>query len=104
MDELTIASNLDPLSVATTAWLGKTALRVGRFGTAIDYANEALDEVPQRIDAFSTIAQAYRMAGEPKEAADAAARYARLARIAAALKHHPRWAALENAVHLPDVQ
>ncbi|MBV9718936.1 MAG: winged helix-turn-helix domain-containing protein [Candidatus Eremiobacteraeota bacterium] len=66
--ELTIAAQLDPLSVATTAWLGTTAYLERHYRDAIAYANETLDLSPQRSDAYETLGLAYEALGDDARA------------------------------------
>ncbi|HYL27882.1 MAG TPA: winged helix-turn-helix domain-containing protein [Candidatus Nitrosotalea sp.] len=62
--ELTVAAQLDPLSVATTAWLGMTAYYEHRYQDAIAYARETIDLSPQRPDAYETLGLAYQALGD----------------------------------------
>jgi DNA-binding winged helix-turn-helix (wHTH) protein/Tfp pilus assembly protein PilF len=74
--ELEVASKLDPLSVATTAWLGSAAYADRRFADAIVYSRQALELAPKRVDALTTIGQAYEARGEFRMAVDAFERLA----------------------------
>jgi tetratricopeptide (TPR) repeat protein len=67
--ELTTAAQLDPLSVATTAWLGTTAYLERHYRDAIGYARETLDLSPQRDDAYVTLGLAYEAFGDDARAA-----------------------------------
>ena len=58
------AAGLDPLSVATTARLSEAAYLSGRYAAAIRYANETVDEAPQRYEAFETLGLAYEARGQ----------------------------------------
>jgi DNA-binding winged helix-turn-helix (wHTH) protein/Tfp pilus assembly protein PilF len=69
--ELQKASNLDPLSVATTHWLGQTAYLERHYDDAISYAHQVLDLSPQLYDAFETLGLAYEARGENQQAIDA---------------------------------
>ncbi len=69
--ELAVAAQLDPLSVATTAWLGDAAYLERRYTDAIAYARETLDLSPTRKDAYETLGLAYEALGETSRAADA---------------------------------
>ena len=59
LHELELAADLDPLSVATTAWLGSAAYMDRRFDQAIAYSRQVLDLVPNRLDAYAIIGEAY---------------------------------------------
>lgn len=66
--ELDKAAELDPLSVATTAWLSTAAYFERRYGDAIAYARETLDLSPERSDAYVTLGLAYEALGDPARA------------------------------------
>ncbi len=63
LKELQTAADLDPLSVATTAWLSEAAYFARRYGDAIAYARQTLDLSPKRIDAYETMGLAYEALG-----------------------------------------
>jgi DNA-binding winged helix-turn-helix (wHTH) protein/tetratricopeptide (TPR) repeat protein len=67
--ELAKAAQYDPLSVATTAWLGTTAYLERHYRDAISYARETLDLSPQRYDAYETLGLAYEALGDRPRAA-----------------------------------
>jgi DNA-binding winged helix-turn-helix (wHTH) protein/Flp pilus assembly protein TadD len=66
--ELDKAAQLDPLSVATTAWLGTAAYLERRYGDAIAYARETLDLSPERSDAYETLGLSYEALGDESRA------------------------------------
>ncbi len=66
--ELSTAAQLDPLSVATTAWLGSAAYLAGRYDDALAYARETLDLSPERSDAYQILGLAYEALGDQTEA------------------------------------
>ncbi len=68
--ELRLAAQLEPLSVATTAWLGTTAYLERHYSEAIGYARETLDLSPQRDDAYETLGLAYEALGDVPRAAE----------------------------------
>jgi tetratricopeptide (TPR) repeat protein len=80
---------LDPLSVATTSWLGDAAYLEHRYDDAIAYARETLDLSPQRHDAYQTLGLAYEALGDRERALQA---YRQLARQCASCR--PQAAAL----------
>src|ERR1700751_4225744 len=61
--QLVLAARLDPLSVATIAWLGSAAFHDQRYREAILYANMALELSPARMDALAIIGQSYAALG-----------------------------------------
>ncbi len=63
LKELQTAADLDPLSVATTAWLSEAAYFARRYRDAIAYARQTLDLSPKRIDAYETMGLAYEALG-----------------------------------------
>jgi DNA-binding winged helix-turn-helix (wHTH) protein/Flp pilus assembly protein TadD len=67
--ELSKAAQLDPLSVATVAWLGTTAYLERRYADAISYSRETLDLSPERYDAYETLGLAYEALGDEPRAA-----------------------------------
>ena len=69
--ELQKASNLDPLSVATTHWLGQTAYLERHYDDAISYERQVLDLSPQLYEAFETLGLAYQARGDDRQAIDA---------------------------------
>ncbi len=73
--QLKIAADLDPLSVATTAWLGSAAYVSRRYGDAIAFSRQALELAPQRTDALMTIGEAYEAQGNTTRAIAAFKRY-----------------------------
>ncbi len=75
--ELARAAQLDPLSVATAAWLSNAAYLERRYGDAIAYARETLDLSPGRGDAYETLGLAYEALGERSRAEDAFERLSR---------------------------
>ncbi len=62
--ELQKSAQLDPLSVATTIWLGQAAYLSHRYGAAIGYSREAIDFSPLGREAFATMGLAYEARGE----------------------------------------
>lgn len=76
--ELDKAAQLDPLSVATTAWLGTAAYLERRYGDAVAYAHETLDLSPQRSDAYETLGLSYEALGDDSRAIVALQRLAQV--------------------------
>lgn len=66
--ELQKASNLDPLSVATTHWLGQTAYLERHYDDAISYERQVLDLSPQLYEALETLGLAYEARGDDRQA------------------------------------
>ncbi|MEO6913311.1 MAG: winged helix-turn-helix domain-containing protein, partial [Candidatus Baltobacteraceae bacterium] len=64
MHELQTAANLEPVSVATFAWLGQAAYFDRRFSDALGYEQEALDLSPKRADALVIMGMAYEQLGQ----------------------------------------
>ncbi|MBV8373431.1 MAG: winged helix-turn-helix domain-containing protein [Candidatus Eremiobacteraeota bacterium] len=62
--QLRRAAEIDPLSVATTAWLSDAARLERRYGDAISYARETLDLSPKRFEAYGTLGLAYEAQGD----------------------------------------
>jgi DNA-binding winged helix-turn-helix (wHTH) protein/Tfp pilus assembly protein PilF len=73
--QLEQAADLEPLSVASTAWLSQAAYLDRRYDKAIALAHETLDLSPRRNDAWVTMGLAYEARGEFSRAADAFRRY-----------------------------
>jgi tetratricopeptide (TPR) repeat protein len=92
--ELTKAAQLEPLSVATTAWLGTAAYLERHYRDAVSYARETLDLSPGRSDAYETLGLAYEALGDQPDAAQS---FARLAQMCP--KCRPEAAALLAAVY-----
>jgi DNA-binding winged helix-turn-helix (wHTH) protein/Flp pilus assembly protein TadD len=70
-DELQKASALDPLSVATTHWLGEAAYLEHRYDDAIAYEHQTLDLAPHMYEALSILGLAYEARGDVRHAVDA---------------------------------
>ncbi|HEY8296871.1 MAG TPA: winged helix-turn-helix domain-containing protein [Candidatus Baltobacteraceae bacterium] len=90
-EQLTTASKLDPLSVATIDWLAQAAYLTRHYGPAIAYAHQTLDLSPQRLDAYEVMGLAYEAKGQYAQAVGAYKTFGRLARQrseAAALLAH----------------
>jgi DNA-binding winged helix-turn-helix (wHTH) protein/Tfp pilus assembly protein PilF len=81
--QLEQAADLEPLSVASTAWLSQAAYLDRRYDKAIALARETLDLSPQRDDAWVTMGLAYEARGEFTRAADAFARYGQVSKNSA---------------------
>jgi DNA-binding winged helix-turn-helix (wHTH) protein/tetratricopeptide (TPR) repeat protein len=62
-EQLREASNLDPLSVATTSYLAQTAYLERRYDAAIAYARDTLALAPDRAEEYRTIGLAYEAEG-----------------------------------------
>ncbi len=77
--QLTVAARLDPLSVATIAWLGSVAYRDHRYHEAILYSKMALELSPARMDALALIGQSYAALGDITAAKASFERYASVA-------------------------
>jgi DNA-binding winged helix-turn-helix (wHTH) protein/Flp pilus assembly protein TadD len=75
--QLRAASNLDPLSVATTNWLGMAAYLDRRYTEAIVDERETLDLAPQRTSVYETIGLAYEAQGDMPHAQRAFEAFAR---------------------------
>jgi DNA-binding winged helix-turn-helix (wHTH) protein/tetratricopeptide (TPR) repeat protein len=75
--QLKIASDLDPLSVATAAWLGSAAYLAHRYDEAIAYSREAFDLSPALADVLTTIGKAREAQGRYEEAIAAYSQFAR---------------------------
>ena len=61
--ELQKAAQLDPLSVATLAWLSSAAYLSRQYPEAVAYARQALDLSPQRPDAYFDMGLGYEALG-----------------------------------------
>lgn len=64
MTQLQTAADLDPLSVATTAWLSSAAYYNHRYNDAIEYARQALDMSPTRTGVLMNLGAAYEARGQ----------------------------------------
>lgn len=73
--ELATAAQLDPLSVATTAWLSTASYLERRYGDAIAYARETLDLSPDRGEVYETLGLAYEALGDRSRAEQALDRF-----------------------------
>lgn len=71
MIQLQTAAQLDPLSVATTAWLTSAAYYSHRYDDAIAYAHQTLDMSPARTEVLQDLGAAYEARGEYARAIDA---------------------------------
>lgn len=74
--QLAAAARLDPLSVATIAWLGSAAYGERRYRDAILYSKMALELSPTRMDSLAIIGQSYAALGNIRAARTSFQRYA----------------------------
>ena len=73
--QLALAERLDPLSVATIAWLGSAAYAEHRYRDAIGYSKMALELSPSRMDSLAIIGQSYTALGNMTAASAAFERF-----------------------------
>lgn len=71
--QLRIAAQLDPVAPAALSWLSEAAYYSRDYPQAIDYARQALELSPERVDTWVGMGMAYEAAGK-FEAAQAAYR------------------------------
>lgn len=89
--QLTTASKLDPLSVATVDWLSQAAYLTRRYRESIAYAHQALDLSPQRLDVYEIMGLSYEATGDYRHAVIAYRTFGKMSRQrseAAALLAH----------------
>ncbi|MGH7737195.1 MAG: winged helix-turn-helix domain-containing protein [Candidatus Tyrphobacter sp.] len=63
-----MAQQLDPLSIATTAWMASVAYLQHRYGASVAYAQEGLAVAPWRTDLLITLGLAREEEGRYREA------------------------------------
>lgn len=78
--ELTIAEQLDPLSIAATAWLSAVSYLDRRYGEAVTYARVGLSMAPDRRTLWMTLGLAEEAQGRYSSAIASFERYGRSCR------------------------
>lgn len=79
--ELTLAAQIDPLSVSTTSWLSDAYYLDRNYSSAIEYARQALDLEPKRFGSLVVLGVAYEQQGRYRNAVDAFRTYAHACKV-----------------------